>query len=108
MATIISKVKNFSKSKLSFSTPHLLTMQKETWEDFWKVRIKELLEEILKSSHVSFCIVKRWGVEKESLDFEKFFTLLIISAIYKFAVERVRLYKLKLFKIILKDYKIIF
>ncbi len=46
MAEIISKVKNFSKSKLSFSTPHLLTMQKETWEDFWKVRVKELLEEI--------------------------------------------------------------
>jgi len=46
MVEIISKVKNFSKSKLSFSTPHLLTMQKETWEDFWKVRVKELLEEI--------------------------------------------------------------
>ena len=46
MAEIIRKVKNFSKSKLSFSTPHLLTMQKETWEDFWKVRVKELLEEI--------------------------------------------------------------
>ena len=46
MAEIISKVRNFSKSKLSFSTPHLLTMQKETWEDFWKVRVKELLEEI--------------------------------------------------------------
>ncbi len=46
MAEIISKVKNFSKSKLQFSTPHLLTMQKETWEDFWKVRVKELLEEI--------------------------------------------------------------
>jgi len=46
MAEIISKVKNFSKSKLSFSTPHLLTMQKETWEDFWDVRVKELFEEI--------------------------------------------------------------
>ncbi len=46
MAEQISKVKNFSKSKLSFSTPHLLTMQQETWEDFWKVRVKELLEEI--------------------------------------------------------------
>jgi DNA-directed RNA polymerase subunit beta len=46
MAEKIQKVKNFSKSKLSFPTPHLLTMQKETWEDFWKVRIKELLEEI--------------------------------------------------------------
>ena len=46
MAEIISKVKNFSKSKLSFPTPHLLMMQKETWEDFWDVRVKELLEEI--------------------------------------------------------------
>jgi DNA-directed RNA polymerase subunit beta len=46
MAEIKQKVKNFSKSKLSFPTPHLLTMQKETWEDFWKVRVKELLEEI--------------------------------------------------------------
>src|SRR3989344_4234749 len=46
MAEIISKVKNFSKSKLSYSTPHLLTMQKETWDDFWNVRVKELLEEI--------------------------------------------------------------
>jgi DNA-directed RNA polymerase subunit beta len=45
MAEIIKKVKNFSKSKLSFPTPHLLTMQRETWEDFWKVRVKELLEE---------------------------------------------------------------
>src|SRR3989339_400129 len=46
MAEIKQKVKNFSKSKLSFPTPHLLTMQLETWEDFWKVRVKELLEEI--------------------------------------------------------------
>src|SRR3989339_622434 len=46
MAEIKQKVKNFSKSKLSFPTPHLLTMQRETWEDFWKVRVKELLEEI--------------------------------------------------------------
>ncbi len=46
MAEKTQKVKNFSKSKLSYSTPHLLTMQKETWEDFWQVRVKELLEEI--------------------------------------------------------------
>ncbi|MEK7658247.1 MAG: DNA-directed RNA polymerase subunit beta [Patescibacteria group bacterium] len=46
MAEIIKKVKNFSKSKLSFPTPHLLTMQRETWEDFWNVRVKELFEEI--------------------------------------------------------------
>jgi len=46
MAEKISKVKNFSKSKIQFSTPHLLTMQKEAYEDFWEVRVKELLEEI--------------------------------------------------------------
>ena len=46
MTEQISKVKNFSKSKLSFSTPHLLMMQKQAWEDFWTVRVKELLEEI--------------------------------------------------------------
>ncbi len=46
MAEIIKKVKNFSKSKLSFPTPHLLTMQRETWEDLWNVRIKELFSEI--------------------------------------------------------------
>jgi len=46
MAEKISKVKNFSKSKLSYPTPYLLTMQKEAWEDFWKVRLKELFEEI--------------------------------------------------------------
>ncbi len=46
MAEIIKKVKNFSKSKLSYPTPHLLTMQRETWDDFWDVRVKELLQEI--------------------------------------------------------------
>ena len=46
MAEIIKKVKNFSRSKLSFSTPHLLTMQKDTWDDLWQIRIKELFEEI--------------------------------------------------------------
>lgn len=46
MAEKAQKVKNFSKSKLQYSTPHLLTMQKETWEDFWQVRVKELFEEM--------------------------------------------------------------
>ncbi len=46
MAEKISKVKNFSKSKLSYSTPYLLAMQKEAWDDFWEVRVKELFEEI--------------------------------------------------------------
>ena len=46
MAEIIQTVRNFSKSKLSFSTPHLLQMQRETWDDFVEVRIKELFSEI--------------------------------------------------------------
>ena len=46
MAEILQKVKNFSKSKLSFSTPHLLQMQRETWEDFTELRLKELFSEI--------------------------------------------------------------
>jgi len=46
MAETAKKVKNFSKSKLSFPTPHLLTMQQDTWKDLWDVRIKELFEEI--------------------------------------------------------------
>jgi len=40
------KVKNFSKSKLSFPTPELLLMQRETWEDFVDVKLKELFSEI--------------------------------------------------------------
>ncbi len=46
MAEILQKVRNFSKSKLSFPTPHLLQMQRETWDDFVEVRIKELFSEI--------------------------------------------------------------
>ena len=46
MAEILQKVRNFSKSKLSFPTPHLLQMQRETWDDFTDVRIKELFSEI--------------------------------------------------------------
>ena len=37
----------------------------------------------VKSSHVSRCICKRSGVEKESLDFEKFLTFCRISAMQK-------------------------
>ncbi len=46
MAEILQKVRNFSKSKLVFPTPHLLQMQRETWDDFTEVRIKELFSEI--------------------------------------------------------------
>ncbi len=46
MAEALKQVRNFSKSKLSFSTPHLLQMQRETWDDFVNVRLKELFYEI--------------------------------------------------------------
>ena len=46
MAEIIRKLKNFSKSQLSFATPNLLEMQRDTWHDFTEVRIKELFSEI--------------------------------------------------------------
>ncbi|MEK7665233.1 MAG: DNA-directed RNA polymerase subunit beta [Patescibacteria group bacterium] len=46
MAEIIKKVKNFSKSKISFPLPDLLQMQRETWENFWETRVKELFSEI--------------------------------------------------------------
>jgi len=40
------KIKNFSKSKLSFPLPDLISLQKESWQDFWENRLKELFEEI--------------------------------------------------------------
>ncbi len=46
MAEKTQNVRNFSKSKLVFSTPHLLEMQRETWTDFVDVRLKELFSEI--------------------------------------------------------------
>ncbi len=46
MAEEIQKVKNFSKSNLSFPTPNLLTMQKDSWENFTQIRLKELFAEI--------------------------------------------------------------
>src|SRR3990167_5916929 len=46
MAELTQKVKNFSKSKLSFTTPNLLEIQRDTWKDFTEVRIKELFSEI--------------------------------------------------------------
>jgi len=40
------KIKNFSKSSLSFHLPDLLSMQRQAWDDFLDVRIKELFSEI--------------------------------------------------------------
>lgn len=38
-------VKNFGKSKVSYSTPYLLSLQKESWERFWKEGVKNLFKE---------------------------------------------------------------
>src|SRR3989338_10408203 len=46
MAELIQKIKNFSKSKIVFNPPHLLEMQQESWQDFTKVRLKEIFSEI--------------------------------------------------------------
>jgi DNA-directed RNA polymerase subunit beta len=40
------KIKNFSKSKLSFSLPSLLSLQRESWEQFWQTSLRELFEEM--------------------------------------------------------------
>jgi len=39
-------VKNFSKSKVSLPFPHLLTLQKQSWDWFWKEGLKELFSEV--------------------------------------------------------------
>ena len=41
----ITKIKSFSKSKVSFPLPHLLNLQKGIWQDLWDVRLKELFSE---------------------------------------------------------------
>ena len=46
MAEKTFKVRNFSKSKITYPLPDLLTMQRDTWEDFLEVRIKELFDEM--------------------------------------------------------------
>src|SRR4030042_6131880 len=40
------KVRNFGKSKVSLPLPQLLTIQKESWEKFWKQDLKDLFSEV--------------------------------------------------------------
>jgi DNA-directed RNA polymerase subunit beta len=40
------KTKKFGKASLSLDLPFLLTLQKESWEQFWERELKELFEEI--------------------------------------------------------------
>ncbi len=42
----ITKTKSFSKSKVSFSLPHLTDLQKKAWEEFWETRLKDLFSEV--------------------------------------------------------------
>ena len=44
------KVKSFSKSKISFPLPSLISAQKESWKWFWEHSLKELFEEIFPIS----------------------------------------------------------
>lgn len=40
------KIKNFNKAKVSLQPPYLLSMQKESWAQFWNRDFKELLSEV--------------------------------------------------------------
>ncbi len=42
----MQKVKYFGKKKISLPPPYLLSLQKDSWENFWNNRIKTLFEEI--------------------------------------------------------------
>jgi DNA-directed RNA polymerase subunit beta len=40
------KIKNFNKAKISLQPPYLLSLQKESWAQFWNRDFKELLAEV--------------------------------------------------------------
>jgi len=40
------KIKDFSKSRINLPVPYLLEAQKASWQEFWEVDLRELLEEI--------------------------------------------------------------
>jgi len=40
------RIKNFAKSKIHLSLPYLLTLQQESWRNFWDTGLKELFQEI--------------------------------------------------------------
>jgi len=40
------KIKNFNKAKISLQPPYLLSLQKESWAQFWNRDFKELLTEV--------------------------------------------------------------
>ena len=42
----MQKVKYFGKKKISLTPPYLLSLQKDSWENFWNKRMKTLFQEI--------------------------------------------------------------
>ena len=40
------RIKNFAKSKIHLPLPYLLTLQRESWRNFWDTELKELFQEI--------------------------------------------------------------
>jgi len=40
------RIKNFAKSKIHLPLPYLLTLQQESWRNFWDTELKELFQEI--------------------------------------------------------------
>ncbi len=46
VVVFIMKIKNFSKSRLSFSLPYLLKMQKDAWAQLWQRDLQELFQEM--------------------------------------------------------------
>lgn len=42
----MQKVKHFGKKKISSPIPHLLSIQKDSWENFWEERIQALFREV--------------------------------------------------------------
>jgi len=47
------RIKDFSKSKISFPLPNLIFLQKESWRQFWEEDLKELFSEISPISDYS-------------------------------------------------------
>ena len=59
----ITNIKSFSKSKVSFPLPYLLSLQKESWQDFWNVKLKELFSEISPISDYTGKELELWFLD---------------------------------------------
>jgi DNA-directed RNA polymerase subunit beta len=57
------KIKSFSKSKISLERPYLLSLQKESWQWFWKEGLKELFSEIFPIRDYSKKELELWFLD---------------------------------------------